>query len=418
MLIRDKQPSFTQNFSFELPKPEMQTLANGARLYVLRGIQQEVFKLEFVFGLGKWNEPVKGLSHFLPIMLDKGTKKQSSKQISETLDFYGAQLEIVPGYDNTSVSLYGLNKSLPKLLPLVIELLSQSVFPESELELQKNIFIQNLRVNNKKTSYVASKLLRASLFGDGHPYGNSLEESDTISVLSQSLCNFFDKHLALENVFLVGNPNSEDLKWIHASLSEIDSKERLNLRETEVRPGQHKTERQVSTGVQASIRLGKKFINRNHEDYPLALLVNHILGGYFGSRLMKNIREEKGLTYGIYSSVQPFKNDCIFSIGADVNADKIDIVLSEIQSEIDKLSDNEISNSELNAARNHFLGGLQIELSNPFAVMEKLKNISINALAENYYQHLFEQIQHASIHDVQSVARKYLHALPFQVVVK
>lgn len=418
MLTRTEQPSFTQNFSFELPKPEVTTLAHGAKLSVLKGIQQDVFKLEFVFGLGKWNEPVKGLSHFLPIMLDKGTSKHSSKQISETFDFYGAQLEIIPGYDHTSVSLYGLNRSIKKLLPLVIELLTQSVFPENELKLQKDIFIQNLRVNNKKTSYVASKLLRANLFGQNHPYGYSIEETDVVSVLSESLRKLFSNHFLLENIFLVGNLSEEDIKWISSRLLEVKQKEKVINPEVEVKSGAFKTTSHVSTGVQASIRLGKRFINRHHVDYPLTLLINHILGGYFGSRLMKNIREEKGLTYGIYSSIHPFKNDCFFSIGADVNVDNIEIVLSEIQSEVKNLLDKEISDNELKAARNHFLGGLQIEVSNPFAAIEKLKSIAINNLSENFYQSLFTKIQDSSVSDIKSGAERYFNSIQSQIVVK
>src|SRR5258706_1986189 len=205
MLIRTKAPSFTQNFSFELPKPEVMCLTNGSKFYVLKGIQQEVFKIEFVFSSAKWNEPIKGLSHFIALMLDKGTNNQSAKQISTTLDFYGAQLEITPGYDYTSVSLYGLNKSLNKVLPLIISLLTQSNFPQRELELQKEIFIQNLRINNRKTGFVASKLLRQNLFGKNHPYGGSLEEEDVNVILPNGLQEFFNEHLALENIFLVGN---------------------------------------------------------------------------------------------------------------------------------------------------------------------------------------------------------------------
>src|SRR5438045_1326504 len=117
MLTRTKAPAFSQNFSFKLPQPKIFSLANNAQLIWLSEIQQEVFKIEFIFNASRWNEETKGLAHFLALMLDKGTVNKSSSQISNALDFYGAQLEITPGHDYTSVSLYGLNKSLRKVFP-------------------------------------------------------------------------------------------------------------------------------------------------------------------------------------------------------------------------------------------------------------------------------------------------------------
>src|SRR5438132_6169031 len=176
MLNRTKAPAFSQNFSFELPQPEIISLGNGSRLIWLNGIQQDVFKIELVFESGKWNEPLKGISHFTALVLDKGTSTHTSSEISSILDYHGAQLEINPGQDYTSVSLYGLNKSLHEVFPIIQNIIIDPRFPEEELQLQKDIFSQNLRVNNKKTSFIASKLLRQNLFGKEHPYGSSVEE--------------------------------------------------------------------------------------------------------------------------------------------------------------------------------------------------------------------------------------------------
>jgi predicted Zn-dependent peptidase len=409
MLERTKAPSFSQDFAFQLPQPEIISLSNGSRIFWLNEIQQDVFKIELIFNAAKWNEPAKGISHFLALLLDKGTYNHTSQQISNLLDFHGAQLEIHPGYDYTSVSLYGLNKSLHAIFPVLIDLITNSTFPAEELKLQKDIFIQNLRVNNKKTSFLASKLLRLNLFGKDHPYGSSLEEAHAATIQPDNLISFFKSSFLLRDIFLVGSFKTEDIRWVVTQIENISAeKERAN-NSYEILQGKDVKTKELE-GVQATLRLGKRFLNRNDVDYPSSLIANHILGGFFGSRLMKNIREEKGLTYGIYSSIQPLNKDCFLTIGADVNVDKVDIALTEIKNEIERLIHQTISEEELLIAKNHFLGSLQLEVSNPFSAIEKIKTITLNQLDIKFYENLFASIKNFSPEELKATTEK--HFLP------
>lgn len=406
MLNRSIAPAFSGSFSFELPKPEIIRLNDSLELVFLRGLQQDVFKLEFVFKAGKWWESKKGLSHFTSILLDKGTQSKSSKTIAAVLDYYGSQIEISPSYDFTSVSLFGLKKHFNSVFPLLTELLTDSIFPEEELALQKEIFIQNLKINNEKNSYVASKLLRKNIFGSQHPYGNSIEEPDVTTISSKDLAGYFNEHFAPHEIYLMGNFSEPEIQSILKSIdfaSQSSTKISFTVSSGQLTERVNKTE-----SVQSSIRLGKRVINRNHPDYFALLLLNHILGGYFGSRLMKNIREEKGLTYGIYSSINPFKNDCLFSIGADVGKDKTDLALSEIKLELQKLKQQHIAIEELDTAKNHLMGSLQLEIASPFAALDKIKNLRLNHLSSDYYQKLFDSIRSATPTTLQSIANNYL----------
>jgi predicted Zn-dependent peptidase len=153
--------------------------------------------------------------------------------------------------------------------------------------------------------------------------------------------------------------------------------------------------------------MGMRTINREHEDYFSLLLLNHLLGGYFGSRLMKNIREEKGLTYGIYSSLNPFRNDCLFSIGADVDKTNMELTLYEIKKEIEALNLYPVSQDELDIARNHLLGSIQLEMANPFSTFDKIKNIRLNQLRSEYYNSLFSAVKSANPGELQATAQKY-----------
>lgn len=416
MLERAKAPSFSQDFAFHLPQPEIIPLSNGSKIFWLNEIQQDVFKIELIFNAAKWNEPTKGVSHFLAQLLDKGTSQLTSQQISNLLDYHGAQLEIHPGYDYTSVSLYGLNKSLHAIFPVLIDLITNSIFPAEELKLQKDIFIQNLRVNNKKTSFIASKLLRQNLFGKDHPYGSSLEESHATNIQSESLVSFFKSSFLLKDIFLVGNFNSADIQWIVTQLQNIPVEKEKAINSHEIHPGKDIQTKELES-VQATLRLGKRFLNRSDIDYPASLITNHILGGFFGSRLMKNIREEKGLTYGIYSSIQPLHKDCFLTIGADVNVDKVDIALTEIKNEIERLIHQTISEEELLIAKNHFLGSLQLEVSNPFAAIEKIKTISLNQLDVRFYENLFASIKSFNPAKLKATTEKHLLPDSFITVV-
>lgn len=405
MLNRLSAPAFSKTFSFELPQPEVIRLNDGSDFVFLDGLQQEVFKFEIIFKAGKWWESQKGLSHFTAIMLDKGTNSRSSREIAGLFDYYGAQIEISPGYDFTSVSLYGLKKHFDKIFPLFWEVLTVPSFPENEFDLQKDIFIQNLRVNNEKNSFVASKLIRKNIFGAKHPYGSSMEENDVSVLTTDHLSNYFKLHFSPFEIYLMGNFDETRIQSITKRLSfRHQDNEEYFFSPVVGTP----IEKVVKTGsVQSSVRLGKRIINRNHPDYFSLLLLNHILGGYFGSRLMKNIREEKGLTYGIYSSVNPFKKDCMFSIGADVGKEKTDLALSEIKQELQKLAEHPISNEELITVKNHFLGSLQLEVANPFASLDKIKSLRLNHLGGDYYKNLFESINRSDSKSLQAIAEKY-----------
>jgi zinc protease len=166
---------------------------------------------------------------------------------------------------------------------------------------------------------------------------------------------------------------------------------------------------QKPESIQSSIRLGKKTINRSNPDYPSLVLLNHILGGYFGSRLMKNIREEKGLTYGINSSIHALKNDAFLLIGTDVNKENRSLAVSEIKSEIKRLQEEDIDLAEVETAKHHLLGSLQLETANPFSVLEKIKTIRLHDLNSDFYSILFKGIQVSNPDKLTRIAQAHLN---------
>jgi zinc protease len=405
-LDRTQAPPFRLSSDYSLAHPETFKLNSGIELFAFRDLQQEVVKLELIFEAGKWYEPKLGISHFTSQMLSKGTEKRNSFQIAEAIDTLGGHLEINQGYDIVTVSLFSLRRNILAALEIVIDLLVNPSFDDEELRLMKEIFLQGLRVNNERTNVVASKDIRRAIFGSNHPYGSSVEEEDVRKIERKDLRIFFQDRFSLHSIFLVGKLNDSEMSEVIGKIpaSLLKRKERSKF---ERLPGSSLSIPKPAS-VQASIRLGKKCLPKSEtKEYYDAVMFNHILGGFFGSRLMKNIREEKGLTYGIYSSMQHFLRDSFWVIGAEVNQQNAGIAIEEIRHEIKVLQEELVSEQELEIAKNYFIGSWQSENSTVFSVAEKVKNTFLYGLSENYYTNLLEHLQKITPVQVQSAAASF-----------
>jgi predicted Zn-dependent peptidase len=416
MLDRTTPPGFQKSTSFSLVKPEKITLSNGLVVTVVPGGEQEVVKVEFIFKAGKWQEHQRGVSYFTAHLLQKGTATKNSFQISSELDQYGVHLEVSPGYDFTSLTLYGLTKNIDRFFELTRELITQPAFPELELQQAKDIYIQGLKINLEKTSYLASRQLRQSLFGSDHPYGCDADVEDIQKIQREQLSAFHQEHFKSFEIICSGRINKSLIERLTETFGELSVTKATNKITERIVGIITPSFVEKENTVQSSIRLGKRIISRTHADYPVLLLLNHILGGYFGSRLMKNIREEKGLTYGIYSSITALKHDSYLSIGADVDKENRELTIQEIKNELKKLQSQLISKGELETSKNHFIGSLQSEITTPFAHADKIKNTLLYSLPADFYQSLLTKIDSLTETDLREAAQKYFVEDSFSVV--
>lgn len=404
-LDRTQAPPFHLSSNFSLTQPEALAFAGGQPLFAFRGLEQNVCKLELVFNAGKWTESKSGASHFVAQLLRKGTRTRNSVELAEALDYLGATLEILAGFDTLTVSLFVLKRNLFAAVDLVLDMLTESVFPEDELRKEKELFIQNFRINNEKTSVVASREFRKTLFGSGHPYGNITEEADAIALQPDDLRSHAAKHLHLRSGYFLGAVDDKDLDRLRALFPKPSIKAGP-VAEPRIETGaSHNLSKEGS--VQSSIRLGKRCIAKGDDpEYFSAVMANHVLGGYFGSRLMKNIREEKGLTYGIYSAMQHFHHGSFWAISAEVNKENKQKAVDEIQKEIKRLHEEPISANELEVARNYFIGSWQSDNATLFAVAEKIRNLHDFNLPPNYYDKLLGHMQHLTPEQVMESSRR------------
>ncbi|MEJ7645143.1 MAG: pitrilysin family protein [Chryseolinea sp.] len=410
MLDRKLAPPFIRSTSFDLIRPVKTVLTSGAELYFVLGGTQNVCKVEIIIPAGRWHEKVWGAAYFTSQMLTKGTRQRSSYEIAQTLDHFGAHLEVNAGMDFISVSLYSLNKKLESSLTLLLELLIESAFPEKELTQLKSIYLQNLKVNKEKTSFQASVLFRKSLYGIEHPYGKELEEDEINSIDRNMLLEHFDNFFQSATIIVSGNVSESHQLFIAETLGFFKSQVLKRDSMSQAKSGQ--VEKQIISkagSVQSSIRMGKISVGRTDPHYAAVIFLNHILGGYFGSRLMKNIREDKGLSYGISSSLTTMLHGNHLAIGADVNLENVDLTFGEIRHELRRLRTDLIDAVELETARNHFIGNLQLEITTSFAHADKVKNLILFNLPDTFYQDLISRIDRISAQDLLQICNMYFH---------
>lgn len=401
---RTQAPPFRLSSNFTLSQPECFTFPGGQKLFAFRGLQQHAVKLDFIFQAGKWFEPMLGVSYFTSHLLAKGTHNLSSFQIASALDHLGAHLEIVAGYDHVVVSLSVLNKNLAASMKIVQEILRIPSFDENELRQEKEIFLQNLRVNNQKPSVLASKEIRKTLYGSDHPYGSAAGEQDIKPITAADLQSFFHERFIIHSAYLVGKVSDDDLDCIFQAFPPTTwAAPILNHQLPQVGASHHV---EKSGSVQASIRLAKRCLpKRADTSYYDAVMFNLIVGGFFGSRLMKNIREEKGLTYGIHSGMNHFLHDSFWVISAEVNQQHVEQALTEIRKEIKILQNELVTGEELELARNYYIGSWQSDNNTLFAVAEKVKNIHWHGLPDDYYNRLLSHIQNITPLQIQEIAQ-------------
>ena len=410
ILNRAIAPEFNTPSTVEITQAESSQLTNGIPFYLLKSGESPVIRIEFIFKAGNYYESEAGLSLFTSKMLREGSKNYTGGELEEKIAFYGGFLEINQGMDRVSVAIYILSKHLTNVLPVLIELMTKPAFSEKEFLNLKNITKQNLKINLQKTSYLASSAFKESLFGKAHPYGRSISEESIDVIDLAKISSFYNSYLNSKNcTILVCGSGSEDFYKIFndsfGKLSWGESADAVVTNSILQYQGQKRIEKENS--VQASIRIGRLMFPLQHPDYFKANLLIEILGGYFGSRLMKNIREDKGLTYGISASLVNLENAGYFTIGTDVKKEFVEQTIQEIHKEITLLKEQLVGEEELTTVKNYLLGSFLNSLTTPFALGDKFKTIYFNKLDYSFYTHYLESMKYITAKELQETANNY-----------
>ncbi len=399
------------------------SLDNGIPVYSINAGLQDVVKVSFLFNAGDVYHPHGAVASAACHLIDDGTATKTQAEIAESIDFFGASLECESDFHEGSITLYSLNKFLEPTLELVKEIILTPAYTETEISnyVQRNV--QQLMVNNEKVEYQARKVFRQALFGS-HPYGQTAAIEDFKDLNRDELKNFAARHYTLSNckIIIAGKINEEQIKLLNKIIGTVS----LQSDDTVVAdPGlktvlpQTAVKQKITKegAVQSAIRIGKLMVTRTHPDYKKLLLLNTVLGGYFGSRLMSNIREDKGYTYGIGSSMiaNPWAGNLV--IATEVGIEVCQPALDEIYKEIKKLTQVPIPDDELNLVRNYITGSFLKSLDGPFELAQRFHTLLTFGLGYDYYYDYLETIKTTTASQLLELAQKYFTEDSFTEIV-
>jgi zinc protease len=410
------------NFDLRLKPYELFYLDNGVPVYVINAGAQDVLQLELIFYAGNNFEQQKGIAAATNYLLKNGTNKRTAFQINEDFEYYGAYCNRASHNEIAVISLHTLTKHLDKLLPVLNDMLTDATFPESELDIYKQNSKQKLTVNLKKCEFVAGRLIDACLFGESHPYGSFNNLGDYDALTTDQLKSFYNQYYVNGScaIFVAGKTPKELKPLLNDHFGKLTiSKPTFERKDIKTSPA---TERKITIendpgAVQGAIRIASNFPNRHHPDFKKVMVLNTVLGGFFGSRLMSNIREEKGYTYGIYSYLQNHIQQSAWVISTEAGKEVCNATIEEIYKEMNRLREEEINNAELSLVRNYMIGGILGDLDGPFHIIAKWKNIILNNLDESYFNDSVNEIKSISAGELKELANKYLDPSKFYELV-
>jgi len=414
MLNRKLPPQIGQLHDFVLKKPESFTLANGAKVFITRDTKLPVCSLQLMFKAGKWYEKVPNTASLTAKMMGEGTEAYSSKHLNNLFSKHGAFWEVNTGFDLLNLDVYCLSRHLSAINEAVYQMVHCATFPDPELESLKRRAVQQLKVNQQRNSYLASSLFRSTLYGPDHPYGYTPTPEAVAGLSREPIEMFYRNHVAGKrfDLLLSGDIRDEHLKELDAVLGQIEFSETdtaVPIPAAEKAIEKAPIYRPKESAVQTSIRIGKPIVGRQHPDATALEVLNEILGGYFGSRLMSNLREKKGLTYGIYSSMAHFKHHSHFVIGTDTTKEKRDEALGEIYKEIRTLCEEPVPEAELALVKNFMGGNYMKGINTPLAIAEHFKSLYFMDMPLDWYDTYVSKVQAITAEQVQAMAQQYLN---------
>lgn len=407
--------------NIHLIKPKHTKLPNGCDLFCFNSGDQELVRIEWIFGNVRFDPAKPLLNMAVNTMLTDGTNSLTAAEIADKIDFYGAFFSTEYGFDHSQVTLHSLNKHLKEVLPVVKDVLSDSVFPANELETYVRNQQQKLQVNLQKNDVVARRAFNKAVYGETL-YGVAVEPEEYDALLRDDLLAHFKQMYQPSNCTLIVAGKIDDLTlqqltsvfgsdWQNAAAPAVTTQPEISAADEKF----YFIEK--PDALQSAIRIGMPFIKRDHPDFAAMHVLNTVLGGYFGSRLMTNIREEKGYTYGIGSGMSSLKHGAAFFIATEVGADVCRDAVAEIEKEVNLLKSDLIPQEEISLVQNYMLGSLLGSLENVFSHADKFKNVYFSGVGYEYYDHYAKTIKIITADKLQELAKKYLNFEDFYKVI-
>lgn len=413
MLNRTQAPEFKTIDKIAIQQAQSYKLHNGIPVYTIDAGSQELTRIEFIFKAGMYYQDAPLVASAACALIENGTAKYTANQLSDSIDFYGSFFETSVNQDYASLALFSLNKHLESTLVFVEELIKNAIYPQEEIDTYLTNKKQKFLVGSQKVDVLARRKYSELLFGKTHPYGLEVKAEDHENTKRDNIVNFFKKYYTHSNcAIIVAGKLPSNLAEI---LNNHFGKEKWGITtdiEKAYTPPQTTTQNihyiEKPDAVQSAIRMGRRLFNKTHPHYFNFQVLNTILGGYFGSRLMANIREDKGYTYGIGSGLSSLVRDGYFFISTEVGADVTKNALREIYKEVEIMQNDLVSGDELETVKNYILGQFLRSVEGPFALADKFKGVWEFGLDYTYYDNYFDSVKSVTPQQIRDLAGTYL----------
>lgn len=421
-LNRSETPAIRKIERFNIIEARKFSLDNGNCVYAIQNGDQDILKIDLILPAGNWYQSAPLVAFAANNQMSEGTISKSASEIAGIFDYFGSYTNFSVDKDNATAGILVLKKYVDKVLPVFHEILTQPAFKESELEIFRNKHKQIFEIEQVKVKNIARIKLSQMLFGNNHPYGYMVKKEDFDYLTSSRLKEFFDLNYSLPQAKIIvsGKVDQKDISLLNRYFGQGNTVKKVRepkdyTPEPEARRICHI---EMDDTVQSAIRIGKIFPNKKDPDYTGLTVLNVILGGYFGSRLMKNIREDKGFTYGINSLLVSFIRSGYMAITTEVGTNVTYEAVAEIFKEMKKLRTELVPADELERVKNYMLGETVRMFDGPFAQADSLISILDYDLDYEYYYNFIRQLNRITSNDILQLAQKHLNEDDFcQVVV-
>jgi len=389
-------------------------LPNQMPLYYLHSPESEIIQLSFVFKAGYIHQHKKLITTAFSSLLTSGTLHHSAKEIAEMLEQEGIFYSIEPSAAHTKIQFTFLKKNINNILPVLEEIIKYANFPEDEINLYVKNQIEQYQTKIKNVSFLAQWNYSKIIYGDHHPLNKWHTPQDYQNITRDDLLYFFTTHLHPNNGFIIisGNIDDNTLNLIETRFGKEPFHQTQHQHTEEVPPPQSYDKHitiQMPDALQSAIRIGMDInLSRKSEDYFDFMIANTLLGGYFGSRLMSVIREEKGYTYGINSGIAVYSSYSVFTIASEVKAEYTQAGIDEVIRQIQILQETPPDDEELRIVKN-YLSGEILDATDGILKQDNVwKTLIINHLDKDYYNRFLQRIQSIQPEDISAVMKKYI----------
>lgn len=388
-------------------------LPNGVRYWYINSGTQDICRVEFIFNAGSRFQAKSLTAKLTADLLLEGTSAKTGAQIQSELDYYGAFFEVKASVDRCIATVYSLNKHLPKVLSIFVDALVNASFPKQEFEITKNTAYQRFLVASERVEVLAKRAFNSRLFPNS-PYGRHAVAADFEKIKVQELASFHQNHLLNQpvDVIIAGKVKGNEKQTIAEAITQLCATANLKAIETTemgaFTTGKFRVDKKGA--VQSSIMIGKRMFNRTHPDFSAMQVLCTVLGGYFGSRLMANIREDKGYTYGIYSALAPKIGTGSFFISTQVGSDVCEAALIETYHELHRLQNDLIPDTELRLVKNYMLGSMLKGFDGPFALADRFKTVHFSTLDYTYFDRHIETVNSVTAQRLRDLAQRHFIA--------